>query len=245
MECLATDPAATPLVTRVVDLLKNFDHGALTDIERLRILVPDQQGQLHPLSNVYFNDLGERIHAYDIPNNTIIANSVIGRDLAMTLGMQTVISLDLQEIEEDEEDMGEKLTDRISTLLLQYTIEQAFNEFLANAADAGATSFEILLDEYRTVGSENLLSLEMKELQLCPALVIHNNSTFTNKDFKGILRVGTGGKRDRMDTIGQFGLGSLVMFHFTEVSGEYSCLASTESVPLDGHDCLQRSGPVS
>jgi sacsin len=78
----------------------------------------------------------------------------------------------------------------------------------------------------------------MRELQLCPALIIHNNSTFSDRDFKGILRVGTGGKRGRMDTIGQFGLGSLVMFHFTEVSAEYTCLSQLKS-------CLQMAMIVS
>jgi hypothetical protein len=197
-------------------LLEHLDFEALRDDERLQVFVPDSNSHLQPLVDVYYNDLGDRACLLEIPSDKFLAHSKVQRDLAKALRMETLISLDLKNTEDDE-DMGEKLTDRVRTLLLQYNIEHAFNEFLANASDAHATSFDILVDESPPSASANLLSAEMAHLQPCPAVIIHNDATFTAKDFSGILRVGTGGKSDKTDTIGQFGLGSLVMFHFTEV----------------------------
>ena len=113
--------------------------------------------------------------------------------------------------------MHEDLTRRISNVLKQYSVEQMFNEFLANAADAGASEYNILIDANQTAPCTNLLSPSMSEMQALPALAIHNNAIFQEKDWKGIRNIGVGGKEGRSDAIGRFGLGALSAFHFTEV----------------------------
>lgn len=125
-------------------------------------------------------------------------------------------SLISQGVQIDDEDMHEDLTTRISNVLRQYSVEQAPNEFLANAADAGADIFNLLLDS-KHFPCRQILNEKMSDFQSGPALIIHNNGVFTEVDFKGIRRTGLGGKQSREDTIGRFGLGSLAMFHFTEV----------------------------
>jgi hypothetical protein len=57
----------------------------------------------------------------------------------------------------------------------------------------------------------------MQKFSSCPSLVVYNNEKFSDQDFKGICQTSVGGKEGRSNTIGQFGLGALTMFHFTEV----------------------------
>jgi hypothetical protein len=48
--------------------------------------------------------------------------------------------------------------------------------------------------------------------------VVYNDEQFTAKDSDGIHNTSIGGKEGRADTIGEFGLGVLTMYHFTDVS---------------------------
>ena len=119
-------------------------------------------------------------------------------------------------------EMKEDLTARISNVLLNYTKEQAFVEFLANAADAGATEFGITLDVTQHPLPENHQLVSQSLRQLCgkPSLILHNNSIFSPSDWKGICNIGSGSNQGSVDgklRIGKFGLGALTMFYFTEV----------------------------
>jgi len=104
-------------------------------------------------------------------------------------------------------DMGTQLVTSIRNTLKQYTEQQMLSEFFANAADAGATRFGIMLDEKQGLPVERLLTTAMRPFQACPSLMVYNNGVFTAKDFEGICRTGIGGKEGKSDTIGQFGLG--------------------------------------
>lgn len=202
----------------MVELLRAVSHTTLEKAERDQLLVPDVQCNLHPLDGLYYNDLGGAAHRLKLPKNRSNCHTAISLGLAARLQIQTLSSLNLKaiELDADDEDMYEDLTRRISNVLKQYSVEQAFNEFLANAADAGATEYNVLTDS-RPAASCNLLSPLMSEMQTLPALVIHNDAIFQERDFKGIRSIGMGGKEGRSDTIGKFGLGALSAFHFTEV----------------------------
>jgi hypothetical protein len=170
-----------------------------------------------PLSKVtsgplYFNVIGGR--AYFESTETNLAHSQLYDGIARLLRMKCLglTSLNLN----PGIDMGEKLTTTIRNVLKQYTEQQILTEFLANASDAGAGDFKILLDE-RSHPEEKPLMPQMAPLQRLASVVIYNNSVFTPTDFEGICRTGVGGKEGRTNTIGQFGLGALIMFHFTEV----------------------------
>jgi hypothetical protein len=201
-----------------IRILENLQLESLSKSDRLIVLVPDRSRDLQLLLNVLYNDLDDRACLINIPNDKYFAHPDVGERLARKLGMETLraFSLDSEE-DDDTEDMGEVVQTRIQNVLLEYKVEQAFGEFLANAVDAGATSFGILVDEHSVPSSRYLLTDSMDKLTSCPALVIRNDAIFKEEDFVGIRRIGTGGKRNRSDTIGQFGLGSLAMFHFTEV----------------------------
>src|SRR4051794_16205434 len=93
LERLRTVPPSDSLIDRVLRLLRYLDYVSLTNADRSRILVPDEHGKLHQVSNVYFNDFTDRLRPSDIPQDMILANSLIERDLALNLGMQNLISL--------------------------------------------------------------------------------------------------------------------------------------------------------
>ena len=201
--------------------LKGLDHSVLSDSEREQILVPDINSSLLPLSQVYFNDLDLNAYTIELPQDRRKAHSEVKASLARKLGIHTLSSLNLNSVALDDEDMYEDYTTRISGILRQYPENHAPNEFLANAADAGATKFNLSLDR-RQFPSCQVITETMARFQTASALLIHNDSVFQEDDFKGIRCTGLGGKQDCEDTIGRFGLGVLTAFHFTEVHFLYA-----------------------
>jgi hypothetical protein len=110
----------------------------------------------------------------------------------------------------------ETLSDRIANVLRKYTQEQAFLELFANAVDAGATRFSVLLDHAEAPASRLILDT-LHTFQKQPSLIFWNDAQFQDKDFVGIRKVGRGSKQGSSEKIGRFGLGALSMYHFTEV----------------------------
>jgi hypothetical protein len=190
----------------------------LSTLQRGRVRVPDEEGIMRTFNMIYYDDKSQDTLLNAALPNTFPAHPDISSHMAAMLGLPFLSSFHIQSLSIDEdEDMGEDLTTRIRGVLQQYNSEQTFTEFLANAEDAGAKNFAMVLDERRDFRSEKLLTETMKVYQK-EALIIFNDGVFQEKDFKGIRRVGLGGKRDDVDAIGRFGLGSLSMFHFTEVT---------------------------
>jgi sacsin len=164
---------------------------------------------------ICYNDVGSRLCLVEIGSN-FLAHPDIPDRLAHKLGLRRLGLISSEDGCEDDIDMGEELITTIRNRLREYTDSQLLLEFLANASDAGANEFNILLDE-RISADTALISSRCRDFHHVPSLVIHNDSVFTDDDFRAILRTGIGGKTGRVDTIGQFGLGALTMFHVTEV----------------------------
>ncbi|KAL4245751.1 hypothetical protein ABKN59_001667 [Abortiporus biennis] len=229
----------------VVNLLHAIDVGSLTDDDRRQILAPDCHGCLRTLSELYLDDLGPRACQVELPANMYKLHGEVHQRLATRLMIQTLTSLNLKQFEDfDDDDMQENLCTRINNVLRQYSIDQAFNEFLANAEDAGATEYNILLDE-KPGKDLNILAPSMAKLQSSPSLIIHNDAVFKDGDFVGIREVGLGSKQGRNDAIGKFGLGALSMFHFTEtamvVSGGHILFLDPSRKHLPASDTRSRS----
>ncbi|KAK0447435.1 uncharacterized protein EV420DRAFT_1713851 [Desarmillaria tabescens] len=205
---------ASPDKTQMALLILKALPLSMTEEERSKILVPDVSGQLRPSSEVYFNDLGDR--AFIEAGDLTLAHPQLNEQIAKRLHMSR-LGLKFLHLKKPAVDMGEKLTTTIRNVLKQYTEQQTLTEFFANASDAGATEFKILVDD-RHAPCERLLSPIMAPFQRCSSLIVYNNSTFTQTDFEGICKTGVGGKEGETSTIGQFGLGALSMFHFTELA---------------------------
>lgn len=213
---MATEVPSTRTTNKALVLLEVLSETGLN--VDTTILIPDANHKLMPQDRIFYNDLASHSFMVDLPMRHSIAHPKLSRDLALRLEIRFLSLAGLDSLDDDDEDMGEQLTTRIGGVLRQYTMEQAFTEFLSNAADANARVLNVLVDE-KLFTHSHVLSPALAQFQELPALVIHNDATFTTNDFKGIRRIGRGGKEERMDTIGQFGLGALSMYHFTEVRG--------------------------
>ncbi|RDX44314.1 hypothetical protein OH76DRAFT_1409168 [Lentinus brumalis] len=222
LEALRHERRPEDVVHESLALLGVLDPAVLSEQHRARVLVPGVDGILRTTGELFHNDLGSRMHELRLPPSRVRVHQQIHRPLCTALGIPSLGSLHLEPLELDSEDMREDLTTRIRNVLRAYHVEQAFNEYLANAADAGASRFSIMLDsdeeQKRRASPGTVLCESMATLCCRPALVVHNNAEFTMDDFRGICRIGRGGKQDRDATIGRFGLGALSFYHFTEVA---------------------------
>ncbi|KIY62733.1 hypothetical protein CYLTODRAFT_458738 [Cylindrobasidium torrendii FP15055 ss-10] len=209
---LAPLPTSNEKLASALKLLRALP-PTLTEEEREMILVPDIYCNMRPSKEVFFNDIGDR--AYLEAGELVLAHPRLDDHIAKRLHLSR-LGLKFLHLRDAGLDMGEKLTTTIRNTLKQYTEQQTLTEFLANASDAGATKFKVLIDDMHGP-TEKLLSPAMVPFQRCSSLVIYNNSVFTQADFEGICKTGVGGKEGKTNTIGQFGLGALSMFHFTEL----------------------------
>lgn len=239
LELLSKTPVTALSVVQSLHLLEKIStqlRGKISDNQRERIYVPDRSGLLRQIDDVYYDDLNRsettRMLSFGTP-----AHPNLSKALASGITLRFLSSLELGEDGEDDEDdvddmdMGEDLCTRIAGILKDHDINYALNEFLANAADARASQFSMLLDT-QSFECTTVLSPEMAKFQQGPSLILHNDAKFTEKDFLGLRKIGLGGKAADPDTIGRFGLGALSLFHFTEVcllgierTGAITCLA--------------------
>ena len=109
----------------------------------------------------------------------------------------------------------EELTRRIQNIIRDYPFDMTIlKELLQNADDAKATKMHVILD-MRQHSKERLLSNEWSDLQ-GPALLVWNDSVFTEEDLEGIQHLGLGSKRSDSETIGQYGIGFNAVYHLTD-----------------------------
>ena len=186
--------------------------------DRTLVLVPDVSGRLCQIDSVYYPDMNSIDLAGEISNKSPIHKN-ISRSLAELLRIPLASSLSLGEDDDEDEQMSEDLVGRIRGFLREYDAQYAINEFLANADDAGATEFTILLDSGDSRGQrkKRLIAPAFESIQGSPSLILYNNATLSDEDFKGLLHVGRGGKTEHSETHGRHGLGALSLYYFTDV----------------------------
>ncbi|KAJ7749523.1 hypothetical protein DFH07DRAFT_1034864 [Mycena maculata] len=178
-----------------------------------RISVPGVDGVVHPIGLVYYADSGTDF----LPDFRFAAHPKMSASLARDLGVQFLSSLELGDEDDDDDlQMGEDFINRVGNILKEHDVQYALNEFLANAVDAKAREFSIHLDE-RTFEYSKVMAPGLAELQQRPSLFLYNDAKLSKADFRGLRKVGQGGKRSDPDSIGRYGLGALSLFHFTDV----------------------------
>ena len=202
----------TKVALKILDeVVSRAPHLDLNDI-----LVPTTTHNLEPAKNVIYDDIG---HGSTIPDGCYAAHPSVSLALAKKLGL-AYLSDERFSQDEDEYDtftISEDLPTRIKGVLKQYNIEYVFNEWVANADDAGAAAVSLLVDEHVVDSPSGLLAPCLAGFQDCSALIIHNDAIFSDADFQGLGNIGSGGKGEAPDKIGRFGLGALSFYHFTEV----------------------------
>ncbi|PFX28348.1 sacsin-like [Stylophora pistillata] len=112
----------------------------------------------------------------------------------------------------------EKLTRRLNRLLEEYTDGFAVpKELIQNADDAGATEVCFLYDERTNEDAiTGLIDEGMKHCQ-GPALWVHNDAEFKDKDFENITKLNGATKENDTEKIGKFGLGFNAVYNLTDV----------------------------
>ena len=198
-------------------------------IDKHEILVPIESDetypQLLPIDEVAYtdNDMLLQIAKSSDEEYKLVHSSVA--HLAPQLGL-TPLSDQLDITEEVFEDAGqhEPLTTRLSNILKEYKDGVTIiKEMIQNADDAEATEVNILYDA-RSHTTDRLLFKGMADSH-GPALVVHNNSTFSEEDFTNITKLAGATKKDKPLKIGKFGVGFCSVYHMTDipsfVSGEW------------------------
>jgi sacsin len=212
---LDTEPPCASNTSAAIATLKFAVSLTLTESQLSQLLVPDDVHRLRPIQDVLFNDVGE--NSLLLPRTeACLASSSINDALAMALGLRR-LGLKHAHLRTLGEDMGVTPATIVEKTLAQYTEKQFLPEFLANAQDAGASKLMVMINDYISVEG-NFLSPALKTLHDRPSIMVYNDSEFSEQDFEGICKTFIGGKGNDPDSIGQFGLGALTMFHITEVS---------------------------
>ncbi|XP_052100792.1 sacsin-like [Mytilus californianus] len=110
----------------------------------------------------------------------------------------------------------EELTTRIKGILDGYPCDSGvLKELVQNADDAKASEIHIVAD-FNHYPSDKLFDESWKPLQ-GPALLIYNDSAFSEQDLNGIQDLGIGSKRMDPTKTGQYGVGFNVVYHLTDV----------------------------
>jgi sacsin len=210
------------IAVEIVRLASVFDREQLSNL-----MIPTASGNLCKIEETTYNDLGTLWHAQgdinfthpDMPCAVTVKLRIEPLSERIQKGELGLVNGE----DEDEFDQREQVATRIADTLGRYPVETTFKEYLANADDAKAREINWLLDS-RQHPQESLVSPGLSAYQ-GPALLVHNDETFQEKDFDGFKDVGRGSKTEDPTTIGKFGRGSQTMYHWTDIpmllSGEY------------------------
>ena len=190
------------------------------------ILVPieaeSEWPQLVQASEVVYTDnefLKEYIQSLHEKDSHKFVHRRISVRLAHHLGVVPLSEyLDISEDVFEDTGQHEPLTTRLKNILRDYkdglTI---FKELLQNADDAEATEVNICYDaRQHETDPKKLFFSGMTEAH-GPALIVHNNKTFSDDDFKNITKLAGATKKDRVFKIGKFGVGFCAVYHMTDV----------------------------
>ena len=180
--------------------------------------------QLEYASKVVFTN-NEFIKTYlkelNEEDNYIFVHESVNTKLATALQIQPLSELlDISEDTFEDAGQSESLLDRLVDILSQYKESGGLTvvkEMLQNADDAEATEVNICFDTRSHKADPKTLYLPGMAKAHGPALIFHNNSTFTDEDFKNITKLAGRTKAKQNLKIGKFGIGFCSVYHMTDV----------------------------
>lgn len=162
------DPSGIRIVKSVLEIAIRLNYD-FTDL-----LVPDTSSKLRRLADIVH---GEPLEVGD-KSGFHFTHPEVSPNLIHQLGIEDsqerAIRLDI-ELESDEDYTPcERFETTISDTLERYSIADTFNEFLANADDAGASKIVWIVDENSHAAS-SLLTTELRPFQ-GPSLMVYNDA---------------------------------------------------------------------
>eukprot|EP00731_Ephydatia_muelleri_P012474 Em0006g1368a len=232
------------IISKIIPVLTD----SVKDKPACCVVLPDANYTLHDACNLVYNDTPWC--PYD-QEQTIFVHENIPRHLAQKLGVKTVRSQRVERYASANEvhflgaEFGqhEELTQRIQNIIRDYPFDETIiKELLQNADDAEAKTMYFILDK-RTHKTDRILSENWKELQ-GPALLVWNNSVFSERDLEGIQKLGLGSKRSDTEKIGQYGIGFNAVYHLTDCpsfisGGETLCILDPHCRYAPGANALK------
>ena len=188
------------------------------EIDLRPIMLPDTNFIMREARELYYNDMSWKAQDKDY----VYVHPRVPQVMAKAFGVQlcTAASLERYSVPGSgfsvfEFGQHEELTKRIQNIIRDYPFDMTIlKELLQNADDAKATKMYVILD-MRHHSKKHVLSEKWGDLQ-GPALLVWNDSVFSDKDLKGIQRLGLGSKRSDSETIGQYGIGFNAVYHLTD-----------------------------
>ena len=156
-----------------IEVVRIWSSQSHKSFENLK--VPDETGLLADIDSLVFNDA-----PWVSEMKCGLAHPKLSRAIADRLKMQPVSDLlknsdlGISDIDDDEFNQREEVTDGIRDTLDRYTRESTFHEYLANADDCGSASAVNFLFDGTSYGTERLLTTDLASLQ-GPALLVHND----------------------------------------------------------------------
>ena len=184
-----------------------------TESQSLRLVKPEMC--------TYYDDEWQKLQKDCVEyKNLQIIHHDIPIATAQCLGIPSLTSrfISAEELEFESYGQSEPLTIRIKNLIKDYSDGLSIlKEFVQNADDAGATEVHFLIDERENLDARALL-LD-KKFSPCqgPAIVVHNNTTFSDDDFRNIVKIGEATKGNNAQKIGKCGLGFNSVYNITDV----------------------------
>ena len=138
----------------------------------------------------------------------------IHNDLTQTNFLKTLRIKSVRQILAEDDKFGvpfaqsQAMSDRIREILHEYSESKVPIEFIQNAEDAKASRIQFIFETKTKYAEKALLGEKLAVLQNCDSLYIYNDSYFSEKDFERIIKVGSGGKKSELESIGQIGRAS-------------------------------------
>ncbi|XP_059718464.1 sacsin-like [Haemorhous mexicanus] len=186
-----------------------------------QLFLPDEEGILHPRDKLYFNDAPWM----PLDRDVLLCHKQLSREAALHCGVVTTRHRALERSELNSYHLSlwaqpfgahEDLPTRLKNILKEYSesAPDLVKEVLQNADDAGAGLLHFVWDR-RQHPVKATFSEKWNILQ-GPALCIYNDRPFQEQDIEGIQQLGVGGKQDRQDVTGKYGLGFNTVYHFTD-----------------------------
>ena len=147
------------------------------------LLVPDTSSRFRKFPDIVHGeplDVGDKA-GFNFTHPELSTGLI--RRMGIEDSLKRAIRLAIEVDSDDEEDFtpSESLETNIADTLERYSITDTFNEFLANADDAGATKILWILDDCSNGPhrSSSLLTTELKSYQ-GPALLVYNDGSKSN-----------------------------------------------------------------
>ena len=190
-KCSQINDCCLKLLTELRSVFENASSAELDCIKDY-IYLPDQKNTLYKSSDLSYNDADWT----PVEEGCVQVSMSFSKELATRLGVKLTRSkFSEQFVSPDspftaiEFGQHEKITTRLRNIIRDYPLDiTLLKELLQNADDAKANKMYVVLDK-RSHGKQSVLSEEWKELQ-GPALLVWNDSTFTEKDLRGIQELG-------------------------------------------------------